>query len=596
MLPMILGLLLSCNGPPSKEDLASTRGSRVDVYFNDPGARLGTIWKSDAVEIMIEIIDSSQATLDFAVMGFSHEDVIDAMIRAYDRGVAVRMVGDAGHLYNSGYRRLIERHIPVVTGNDAHIMHDKFMIVDGRFLFAATANWTPTDLEHNSNNFVAIDSPFVAADFQAEFEQMWDGRFGHQKVRQLNGNVYEIGDTTVEVWFSPNEDAMGRILELVDAAQESIRFTIFAFTKDQVGSAFIRKQEEFERLDAAEGVDPDIDFRDRRSVAGVIDQSQLHSNGQYHEVYRLLGAEIPLRMDGNDASKQPGDYQAGGGRLHSKTMVMDAYGENPVVITGSFNWSASATQSNDEFLMVFHGPRVAQEFDGYFEYLWRNGRRMGQSFVGEELDGTDYTLKAGDITLNEIMWYGAHPNDIDGFDEFIELKNHTNHDIELDLWQIANPDDFVLGFPPGSTIPANGLFTVVDHVVEIYEDGAPQDEGTAYLGGDMVVNAFNDNRQARLYLKDSAQELFLLDPEATRMDAAGDGGPPFAGGPDGGVARSMERLDPPGDGTDPSQWADCIAPTGGIWVNPDPVDLDAPDGETYRDIIIATPGEENSRG
>ena len=595
MWPLMLGALLSCNGPPSKEDLASTRGGRVDVYFNDPGARLETIWRSDAVDIMIEIIDSAQATLDFAVMGFSHDDVVDAMIRAYDRGVAVRMVGDAGHLYNSGYRRLIERHIPVVTGNDAHIMHDKFMIVDGRFLFAATANWTPTDLEHNSNNFVAIDSPFVAADFQAEFEQMWNGRFGHQKVRQLNGNVYEIGDTTVEVWFSPNEDAMGRILELVDAAEESVRFTIFAFTKDQVGSAFIRKQEEFERLDAADGVDPALDFRDRRSVAGVIDQSQLHSNGQYHEVYRLLGAEIPLRMDGNDASRQPGDYQAGGGRLHSKTMVLDAQGDKPVVITGSFNWSASATQSNDEFLLVFHGPRVAQLFDGYFEYLWRNGRRMGQDFVGEAIGGSDYILKPGDITFNEIMWYGAHPNDIDGFDEFIELKNHTAHDIELDLWQIANPDDFVLGFPPGSTLPANGLFTVVDHVVERYEDGAPQDEGTAYLSGDLVVNAFNDNRQARLYLKDSAQELFLLDPEATRMDTAGDGGPPFAGGPDGPVARSMERLDPPGDGTDPAQWADCIAPTGGIWVNPDPVDLDDPSGDTYRDIIIATPGEPNSR-
>ena len=87
----------------------------------------------------------------------------------------------------------------------------------------------------------------------------------------------------------------------------------------------------------------------------MIDQSQLHSNGQYHEVYRLLGGGADLRMDGIDSSRQPGDYQAGGGRLHSKTMVIDADGENPVVITGSFNWSASATVSNDEFLLVFRG-------------------------------------------------------------------------------------------------------------------------------------------------------------------------------------------------------------------------------------------------
>ena len=592
---LLLSLLFSCGGAPSKADLDSTRGSRVDVFFNDPGARLSTIWKSDAVAVMVELIDSSQATLDFAVMGFTHETVVEAMVRAYDRGVAVRMVGDAGHLSNSGYKRLIERHIPVVTGNDAHIMHNKFMIVDRRFIFAATANWTPTDLEHNSNNFISIDNPFVAADFQAEFDQLSSGKFGSLKVENDNGRVYEVGDTTVEVWFSPNEDAMGRILELVNAAEESIRFTIFAFTKDQVGSAFVRKQEEFTLKDIADGVDLSTDFRDRRSVAGVIDQSQLHSNGQYHEVYRLLGAEIPLRMDGNDASKQPGDYQAGGGRLHSKTMVMDAYGENPVVITGSFNWSSSATQSNDEFLMVFRGPRVAQEFDAYFDYLYRNGRRMGQEFIDEEVAGSDYVLQPGDITINEIMWYGAHPNDIDGFDEFVELKNNTNYDIKLDLWQLANPDDFVLGFPPGSTIPANGLFSVVDHVLEAYQDGAPQDEGTAYVTGDMVVNAFNDNRQARLYLKDSAQELFLLDPAAQLMDTAGDGGPPFAGGPDNGRSISMERLNPPGDGADPSSWADCILPLGGVNVNPDPVHIDQPDGDTYQDIIIASPGEANSR-
>ena len=71
---------------------------------------------------------------------------------------------------------------------------------------------------------------------------------------------------------------MGRILEYVDAAQESIRFTIFAFTKDQVGSAYIRKQEQFARWDEEDGVDiANTPFRERRSVAGMIDQSQLHS-------------------------------------------------------------------------------------------------------------------------------------------------------------------------------------------------------------------------------------------------------------------------------------------------------------------------------
>lgn len=558
-LPVLL--LLACNPPPSAADLASVRGSKVDAFFNDPGARLDTVWDADAVKVMIDLVDQANATIEVAVMGFSHDDLVDAFVRAHDRGIAVTMVGDAGHLTNSGYDAFRDRHVPMTVGNLGHIMHDKFMVVDDRFVFASTANWTDSDLLQNSNNFVQIDSPAIADDFQAEHAQMFEGVFGAGKVEIDNGRVYEVGDTTVEVWFSPNEDAMGRILELVDAAEESVRFSIFAFTKDQLGGAFVRKHEAL----VADG-----EF----GVSGVIDQSQLHSNGQYHEVYRMLGAGIPLRLDGNDATSLPGDYQAGGGRLHSKTMVLDADGASPIVITGSFNWSASATQSNDEFLLVMHGQRVADLYRAYWEDLWTNGRRFGQERVGEN------GLEVGDVVVDEVHWYGVTDIDPEGTDEFVELRNLTDRDLVLDLWQIANVDDFVVGLPPGSVIPAGGRFTIVDHVLEPYVDGAPQDDHTSFLTGDLVVNPFNDDRQARLYLKDEAMELFLKDPDGNVVDTVGDGGPALAGGPNGGVARSMQRLDPPGDGALAASWTASTVAEGGANVNPE-----------FRDTVLATPGE-----
>jgi phosphatidylserine/phosphatidylglycerophosphate/cardiolipin synthase-like enzyme len=589
---------LACNPAPTQEQLDQTRGGRVDYYFNDPGSRLEQVWDPDVVDVMIDMVDNAQVSIEFAVMGFSYAPLAEAFVRAYDRGVRIEMVGDAEHLTNYGYERFRERHIPMTVGNIPHIMHDKFMVVDGRFVFASTANWSQSDLKQNSNNFVVIDSPEVAADFQAEHEQMFNGVFGSNKVEIDNGRVYQVGDTEVEVWFAPNEDVAGRMVELVDAAQESVWFTIFAFTKDQVGSAYIRKQEEFAAAGKLREGDQSV------GIWGVIDQSQLHSNGQYHEAFRLLSAGIPMRMDGNDATLQPGDYQAGGGRLHSKTMVIDPDGENPVVISGSFNWSASATQSNDEYLLVFKGKRVAQLYKEYFQYLWANGRQLGPERMGQG----DAPLSPGDITFNEIHWYGAHPNDIDGQDEFIELRNHTSRDIVLDMWQISNPDDFIVGFPPGSVVPANGTFTIVDHLLETYQDGAPQDENTAFIDGDLIVNAYNDNRQARLYLKDGALQLFLKDPLGQEMDRAGDGGPAFFGGPvdvltetrviDGDeevyradVVRSMIRLDGPGE--DRSSWSASTVDVGGAWVNPDPFLFDDADEAlwSYRDTIRATPGE-----
>ncbi len=201
--------------------------------------------------------------------------------------------------------------------------------------------------------------------------------------------------------------------------------------------------------------------------------------------------------------------------------------------------------------------------------------------------------------FNEVQWYGAHEKDVDGNDEFIELRNLTDRVLELDMWQITNASDVVVGLPPGSVVPAGGVFSIVDHVTEFYEDGAPQDENTAFTTGDMVVNAFNDNRQSRLYLKDQRFELFLKDPDGNLMDEAGDGGPAFTGGPEGTVVRSMQRANPPGDGASPARWSANSVTEGGVNVNPDPINLGdsgcAVPGEascrTYREIIMATPGE-----
>lgn len=556
----VLFLALTACAAPSEADLQGTRGSKLDVFFNDPGTRPENMWHSDFPKVLVEMIDNANATIDMAVMGFSYPPLEAALERAYKRGVKIRMVGDAGHFSNSGYRTMFRLHIPLVAGNLGHIMHDKFMILDGRFVFADTANWEDSDFNRNVNNAFVIDSPPVAADFTAEFEQMFSGAFAAQKVAIDNGRTYQIGDTEVEVWFSPNEDAMGRILQLVSAAQTEIDFTIFAFTKDQLGSALV------ERAEA--GV----------SVSGVIDQSQLHSNGQYTEGYRLLAAGIPVRLDGDDNSALPGDYQRGGGRLHSKTMVIDPDSDDPVVISGSFNWSSSASQSNDEYLLVFHGGRIAKMYRDYYEYLWDQGRPLGIDTVAAG------DVQPGDVVVNEVQWYGLNDGDPDGNDEFIELRNLTDHDLRLDMWQISNELDVVIGLPPGSRIPANGTFLILDHTLEAYSDGAPQDQLSAYNGGDLVLNAFNDNRQSRLYLKDGSLELYLRDPQGVEIDRVGDGGAAFAGGPaPGGVVRSMERNEVPGDGANPSSWHSCSAEQGGVHVNPD-----------YKSLMRSTPGEPNT--
>lgn len=692
---LVVAALAGCTDAPDTEDLAHARTPLVRAVFNEPGTRLETGTNSIADDALDQLIDNARHTIDFAVMGFYRPSVVDALVRAWKRGVEVRMVGDARHMEGGtdGYIQLERLNIPMIVGNMYHIMHNKFFIVDGRWVVSGTGNITSTGFERNDNNWAIIDSPQVASDFQAEFDQMFNGRFGAAKQFNDNGNTYQVGDTRVEVYFSPQEDAMGRIIEAVRDAKESVQFYIFAFTKDELGAEIIRKHGQFERYNrccipeeyaelddnvaaeceaspavtctptvscrgleipietapgwtaddvpdalAAEGIaaaacgDYSVSTK-RKSVRGVIDRSQLHGNGPYHEAYRMLAYGVNLVMDGNRNSYNPGDYQAGGGRQHAKTMIIDPDREDGLVLSGSFNWSSSATVSNDETLLTFQGRRIQEQFDRQFEGMWRRGQDPSKMFV------SDQVVNPGDIIINEVHWDGwngdydsSTPDDPVYNDEFVELLNTTDRPINMSLFQLTDESDFIVGFFPGTVIGPYERFLVLDHNIVPYDDTVPQEGKQAFDNPDFVMNTANDVRFLRLNLRNANFRLELRDANGRILDVAGDGGPPFWGGrretgagegcrtrkvrcqenaagdacvdfPDNGFNTfvpdfmrnfSMERKHRPECATDPScsvigpgdrvdSWERAAAP--GLNVRP-----------RFQECIYATPGEPNSGG
>ena len=613
---VLFALLSSCN-IVSDDELDTIAEPRVWAYFNSTGTREANKRDIGTERALVDRIDSATATLDACIYGFSNQDIIDAVVRAHYRGVVVRVVGDARHMgYNAyGYRVLQENHIPIQVGNEYHIMHNKFFIIDDLFVFVGTGNITETGFKRNNNNFLQIDSPYVAADFKAEFNQMFAGKFSTAKERLENGTTYEVGDTIVEVYFSPQEDAMGRILREIELVTDNLHFTIFAFTKDQIGSAFINKHREFQAINEENG-DDELPILERpKRVTGILDRSQIHGNFLYHEVYRLAAAGLPMRLESNETSRLPGDYQAGGGRLHSKTMILDRGTPNARVITGSFNWSSAATIANDEVLIILRGERITDEYYREFLELWNASKTLSAGICGTLADN-DYDsdegpacaedVEPGDIVISEIGWHGwngrTDPSDHSGRfrdpitnDEFIELYNTTDRAINLSLYTVTNGNDFAVGFTPGTVIQPKQHFLVLDHNIEPYSDTNPQRSTSAYQNADYVMNLANDPRFPRLNLKDSSLDLRLVDTRGREIDRAGNGLTPFAGGPvianpeDPEVVgtRSMERkfVDgvPAADGTDRDNWYTTTVDEGGANVNPE-----------FRDIVFGTPGEPNS--
>ena len=83
----------------------------------------------------------------------------------------------------------------------------------------------------------------------------------------------------------------------------------------------------------------------------VFEESQITD---YSEYWKLKNNGIDVRNDTNSKL------------MHDKVMIVDG----TVVLTGSFNWSTSAEENNNENLIVIYGNDTASLYQNEFWKIW----------------------------------------------------------------------------------------------------------------------------------------------------------------------------------------------------------------------------------
>jgi phosphatidylserine/phosphatidylglycerophosphate/cardiolipin synthase-like enzyme len=87
-------------------------------------------------------------------------------------------------------------------------------------------------------------------------------------------------------------------------------------------------------------------------VSGVFEK--VGSETDSSELHTFFCAKVPARQDGNPKF------------LHDKVIIVD----NRLVISGSFNFSTNATESNDENVMIIDNPQIANLYTQEFQRVW----------------------------------------------------------------------------------------------------------------------------------------------------------------------------------------------------------------------------------
>ena len=136
-------------------------------------------------------------------------------------------------------------------------------------------------------------------------------------------------------YFSPGSTCIQEVLRQFNLARQSCDVCVFTITDDRITDAILRAHAR------------------RVAVRVITDDEKSHDLGS--DIDRLRAAGLPCKMDvGNVA------------HMHHKFALFDARR----LMTGSFNWTRSASEQNEENLIVTADPVLVRAFGERFERLW----------------------------------------------------------------------------------------------------------------------------------------------------------------------------------------------------------------------------------
>jgi phosphatidylserine/phosphatidylglycerophosphate/cardiolipin synthase-like enzyme len=310
----------------------------LSVYLTDPGGPQADSLRGGPDARLAEAIEAARYSVDVAIYHLNLWSVRDALLRAAERGVRVRVVVESDGIFDPEVQDLIQAGIPVLGDRREPLMHHKFTLIDDVEVWTGSMNYSVGAAYRDNNVLLRIRDQAVAENYRREFDEMFtDDLFGPLSVADTPHPRVAIGATTVETYFAPDDGVARRLIELIAGARTEVDILAFTFTSDPLAEALLEA--------ARRGV----------RVRAVFERDQAESAGS--DVQRLQQAGLDVRLDNSE------------GNLHHKLLLVDGR----VVATGSYNFTRSAEQANDENVVIFDDPAAAALLQAEFQRQYEAG-------------------------------------------------------------------------------------------------------------------------------------------------------------------------------------------------------------------------------
>ncbi len=138
-----------------------------------------------------------------------------------------------------------------------------------------------------------------------------------------------------KAFFSPGEDCRQAILNFITSAKSSLKICVFTISDNTIRDAILSQHAH------------------RISIQIITDNDKCNDMGS--DIYSMHRKGVSVKVDNTS------------NHMHHKFAIRD----NQELLTGSFNWTRSATQYNNENILLTNDLKVLNQYNEHFKKLWK---------------------------------------------------------------------------------------------------------------------------------------------------------------------------------------------------------------------------------
>jgi HKD family nuclease len=340
---------------------------------------------------------------------FQWPTVLDELHEAKQRGADVEIVFDdidnksGPHAKNEAAIKEAKIKTLCIARTNGTLMHNKFLVLTKNakpiaVLFGST-NLTENGIFGHANCAHVVENEAIAAEYLAFYDKLTSNPETSTKVSDYKNWTIEQTPAPATDFvegmapvFSPraNLDALDWYAEMAGAAKDAL-FMTFAFGMNQLFRDVYSKKDDVLRVGVME---KEWNGQNKEAQIAAIRKIQALPN-----VVIAIGNRISL--NGFDRWLKEIDRivsKVNVQWVHLKFMLVDPLSDDPTVVTGSANFSAASTTTNDENMLVIKGSkRVADIYLGeymrlYSHYAFREAVKI---FLEQHPDAKPEDMKQG---------------------------------------------------------------------------------------------------------------------------------------------------------------------------------------------------------